>query len=294
MIQKRKFESILVSKEEEQTIELRKTLSQELGENYLAYQEEKHKKISAKLTGTPLPALDNYPVEVNPDGQLNLNKNKFFSVMKHLEEADNFKAANDLIYLGQSNGIARNMTPQESDIYSKFINKFHAEELNDIDKYKDRYFEIYKKIVDGIGDTFAALDAEVVLHDVRDPLHSVCEVRNSISGRHIDDPTTNFGLQLIKEYSKVAMPGRNYTKYCLTLKDGRRVKSTTIPLYDSENGLVGFICINIDLTTWATKKRTRKVNIKLKEFCKTTHHDNISEVIDTGHLIANQDHTTSA
>lgn len=292
-ISKRKFESLLASKEKENKIELKKQLTDELEKNHISYQEARKDSFQSKLTGTPLPALDDYPVESDSSGKLTLNKKKFLAAMKHVESSNNYKAANDLIYLGQSNGIARNMTSQESDLYSKFVTKFHAEELNDIDNYKDRYFEIYKKIAAGLGDTFAALDTEVVLHDVRDPLHSICEVRNTISGRHIGDPTTNFGLQLIKEYSKVTMQGRNYTNYCLTLQDGRRVKSSTMPIYDREIGLIGFLCINIDLTTLSTKKRTKKINLKLKEFCKTTHHDNIFEVIDFTHLLADAENLAS-
>ncbi len=60
MIQKRKFESLLATKKEENALELKKQLSEELKKNYISLQEAKKQSLSVKLTGTPLPALDDY------------------------------------------------------------------------------------------------------------------------------------------------------------------------------------------------------------------------------------------
>lgn len=261
-------------------------LSEKLEEHSKNIQNKQEHHVT-KLTGTPLAALDDYPVEIGEEGNLILNPKLFLSAIRHIEKTENFKAAHDLIYLGQSNGIAQLMDENEIELYSSFVNQFRMEELVNIDKYKDSQFETYKKIVSGIGETFSGFNVEVVLHDVRDPFHSVTEVMNTISGRHVGDPTTNFGVKLIKEYSKIKLPGRNYTNYCLTLKDGRKIKSSTMPIYDNEVGLIGFVCLNIDLEKFSSKESRPKINAMFDSFCKTTHYANINEVIDSSHYAKN-------
>ena len=73
------------------------------------------------------------------------------------------------------------------------------------------------------------------------------------SGRRLGDPNTNFGLELIKNYSSLNRSAASFVSYPLTLKDGREVKSTTIPLFDKKYGLIGFICVNFDVSKLNSK-----------------------------------------
>lgn len=55
--------------------------------------------------------------------------------------------------------------------------------LAEVDREKDRIFQSYADIVNGIGQTFAGTPVEIVLHDTRNPLRSIVAVQNPISGR---------------------------------------------------------------------------------------------------------------
>ena len=106
---------------------------------------------------------------------------------------------------------------------------------------------------------------EIVLHDVRNPLHSIVCLQNPISGRRIGDPITNFGLNLIKEYSRHGIV-ESHISYELKLRDGRKVKSTTIPVFHKSYELIAFICINIEVSTIRSGLETLPLGGGLRRF----------------------------
>src|SRR5262249_31664315 len=107
---------------------------------------------------------------------------------------------------------------------------------------------------------------EIVLHDTSNPLRSIKALQNPISGRHLNDPTTNFGVELIRYYAKVTLGRASFISYPLKLKDGRSVKATTIPLYDERIGLYGFVCINIDISQLTEDAKKAEVSRDLRKF----------------------------
>jgi predicted transcriptional regulator YheO len=154
--------------------------------------------------------------------------------------------------------------------------------LAEVDREKDRIFQSYADIVNGIGQTFAGTPVEIVLHDTRNPLRSIVAVQNPISGRRLGDTNTNFGIQLIKNYSYGEGQGQgrgaSFVSYDINLKDGRAVKSTTIPIFHDVYGLIGFICINIDISKM-DKKHPEYVDHFVDAFKATIANDAISEMI---------------
>jgi predicted transcriptional regulator YheO len=152
-------------------------------------------------------------------------------------------------------------------------------EFERLNEYRNDLFRVYRDIVNGIGQTFSGTGIEIVLHDVRNPLRSIVAIQNPISGRRLDDPTTNFGLELIKDYSIIPYPGRSYVNYELTLSDGRRIKATTIPLYNKRHGLIGFICMNIDISRLSTKDSVY-LHSFLSRFTAISENHKIDELIE--------------
>ncbi len=235
------------------------------------------------LPGKPLAAYpDLYPIKV-ADGHLALDKDVFMKAVDHFVENPkvSLKAAADLIYLGQGNNVNLLLNSDEQARYRKLLDNEIYDDLKELSQHKDRLFDVYKDIVNGIGKTFEGTNTEIVLHDTRNPLQSVVAIQNPISGRRLGDSTTNFGIELIKDYSILANRGGSYISYGLTLKDGRKIKSSTIPLFDDSYGLIGFICLNIDISKLAEEPANIEYQTQfLESFIAVSGNKKIDELID--------------
>lgn len=237
----------------------------------------------ATLTGQPLAAKEQiYPVTFNAEGKMTLDKERFVLAIDYLSKNPaQQKAAADLLYLGQSNKIELVLNDEEKKKYHDLVGKGFFAEFQNANDQKDYLLQSYKQIVEGIGKTFAGANVEVVLHDTRDPIHSVSAIQNPISGRKLGDNNTGFGIGLIKLYSQPDAMPTNFVSYPLKLKDGRDVKSTTIPLFDPRLGLIGFICINIDISELDGSKAHDKARQAIVENFKLTQPNMaIQEVIE--------------
>ena len=76
---------------------------------------------------------------------------------------------------------------------------------------------------------------EVVVHDLRDPEHSITAIANPISGRKIGDPMTDFDHD--------DMEGKDYIANYHGKSDGISFKSSTY-LIRNKNKVIGLLCIN--------------------------------------------------
>jgi len=92
----------------------------------------------------------------------------------------------------------------------------------------------------------------MLLHNVRNPLRSIIAARNSerISGRKLFDPSTRFVVQYVKNQGRElirAMQGGGKVSYLKQFHRTKQVKATTTPLYHKQYGLIGILCLNIDI-----------------------------------------------
>lgn len=244
----------------------------------LAYIPKEHEAPTV-LPGKSLAAHDElYPVQADDSGQLYLDKARFAKAVEYFSNNPSPKAIADLIYLGNSNNVSLLMNDNEKSDYKHLIEQPDYGALEDIHKQKDKIFQVYKDIVNGIGQTFSGTDIEIVLHDTRNPLKSVVAIQNPISGRRLGDPTTDFGIQLIKNYSRLNGHGTNFISYGLTLKDGRKIKSSIVPLFHETYGLIGFICINIDISKMDGKDPKAITNF-IENFKAISDNDKLTELI---------------
>ena len=217
-----------------------------------------------------------YPVRVKPDGSLTLDATRFMQAVDYFSGQPESRAAGELIYIGQGNSIALQLNDDEKSRYAALLKK----SIYSAYKIKASYDPLapYKNIVDGIGQTLSGTGVEIVLHDTRNPLKSVVAIQNPITGRRIGDSNTNFGYELIKSYAATEEEGSNYVSYSLTTKDGRKVKSTTIPLYHDRN-LIGLICLNIDISQLDGTNKDAEAAL-VKAFSSTSSSEKINEVIE--------------
>ncbi|MEU9790836.1 PAS domain-containing protein [Streptomyces sparsogenes] len=108
-----------------------------------------------------------------------------------------------------------------------------------------------EKIVVAIGRMFPGL-CEVVLHDLRDPEHAIRAIESNLSGRAVGDPATELGIARVQD------PGfpdivQNYPN---RFPDGRPAKSTSIGIKNSAGDYVAAICLNLDVSLFASVARS--------------------------------------
>lgn len=107
----------------------------------------------------------------------------------------------------------------------------------------DDYLGLLEPIVVGIAATFGR-QCEVVLHDFRDPEHSIVAIQGHVTHRHVGGSVSQLGLSLIAQGDAAQTQCNYFTR----TPSGRVLKSTTIPLRDPDGRVFGALCINFDIT----------------------------------------------
>ncbi|WP_455359801.1 helix-turn-helix transcriptional regulator [Streptomyces sp. SYSU K21746] len=107
------------------------------------------------------------------------------------------------------------------------------------------------KIAVALGRMFPGL-CEVVLHDLRDPRHAVRAIENNLSGRAVGEAATELGLARIQD---PGYPGviQNYPN---RFPDGRPAKSTSIGIKNSAGTYVAALCLNLDVSLFASVSKS--------------------------------------
>jgi predicted transcriptional regulator YheO len=105
------------------------------------------------------------------------------------------------------------------------------------------FLENYHNIARLLGRTFPHMGIEVLVHDLSNPTKSItCIEGGEVTGRSLGMGTTALLVDLKRRVNQ------NQDKLNYEVRIGtRRFKCTTIPLLRKEYGVVGAICINIDV-----------------------------------------------
>ncbi len=104
-------------------------------------------------------------------------------------------------------------------------------------------------LIKGIGKSLGR-NLEIVLHDISKTESSIIAIENGdVTGRQEGSPSTDFLLEYIalQKESPDKYPDLKLN-YLSKTRDGKNLKSSLILLRDSENKIVGAVCINVDLT----------------------------------------------
>lgn len=138
----------------------------------------------------------------------------------------------------------------------------------------------YIPIANLIAKTFGK-NCEVVIHDLSIPQNSVVyTVNNHVTGREVGQSFEH----LVKDVLLSKNFESDYTaNYMITSKDGRKIKSSTALIRDSDDKVIGALCINYDLENFNNMKNF------LEEFIPTEQEkietavepfDNVMEIVD--------------
>jgi len=108
----------------------------------------------------------------------------------------------------------------------------------------DHILQQYTIMAEAIGKMMAPI-LEVAVHDLRQPEASIIAIYNgNLTGREVGDGATDLGLRRLRgEDVPDKMIG-----YANESPDGRKMKSSSLAIRDDEGGLIGALCLNLDVS----------------------------------------------
>jgi len=193
-----------------------------------------------RLRGRALTEYDFYPYVATPEKFAEFSLKDFRLAMHHFLHNVDAHAARQLIFIGQQNDVRQLLTEADRQAYEKLLAKYHGDAVTDDTR---EFLENYRNIARLIGRTFPNMGIEVLVHDLSNPTHSIVTIESGeVTGRVEGMGTTTLLLDLMRRVNAK----QDKLNYELNI-GARRFKCTTIPILRKEFGVVGAICINIDI-----------------------------------------------
>jgi hypothetical protein len=194
----------------------------------------------AQMRGRNLEQYDFYPFQVDADGFPEFSLGLFRRGVDALLARKDATAAAQLIVLGEQNGVRYQLDPGGLASYERLYAKYDGGQLM---RDSSEYLDNYRRIVRLLGGTFRGMGIEVLLHDLVNPSRSIaCIEGGEVTGRSEGMGTTSLVIDL-KRRRALAQDKLNYG---LAI-GARNFKCTTIPIVREPYGIVGAVCINIDV-----------------------------------------------
>jgi hypothetical protein len=204
-----------------------------------------------------------YPFVLDELQILGFDMDRFNGGVAHFLKHPDPVASAQLLLIGQQHNVENLLKGKEKAAYVKLFSREHGKEILDDTR---AYLENYKRIVDQLGDSFPDTGFEILLHNLSNPGKALYHIKNNVTGRNVDAPATNLVLDL--KMRRLA----NQSKLNYELNIGsRKFKCTTVPIYRENYGLVGALCINIDVNyiNDVVRKDPHMQDAFLKAICKT-------------------------
>jgi len=183
--------------------------------------------------GRNLTEYDFYPFQTTADNFAEFSLRDFRLGVHHFLRNRDARAARQLIFIGEQNNVRELLDHPDKHSYEQLFSRYRGAEVT---SDATEYLENYRK-------TFPHIGIEIVLHDLANPSRSVVWVEGAeVTGRSLHMGTTTLLVDLKKRRAQ----NEDKLNYELTL-GARRFKCTTIPIIRKEFGVVGAICMNIDI-----------------------------------------------
>ncbi len=114
------------------------------------------------------------------------------------------------------------------------------------DKIINPFLKPFVPIVKGLGVVLGP-DYEVALHDVSNPQCSLVEIANPhVTGRKVGEPMNDLGNYILET---ATLQDADYVpNYFEIAKNGKRLNASAVCIKDDKGKIVGFLCINYDMT----------------------------------------------
>jgi predicted transcriptional regulator YheO len=213
--------------------------------------------------GKHLEEYDFYPFDLDDKSVLHFDATKFAAGVSHLLAHRDDVATRQLVLIGEQNDVDRILPHEVKALYRKLYTKIGGDEIID-DNLK--FLENYKRIVRLIGDSFPGSGIEILLHNLTNPAKALYVLKNNVTGRNVEAPATNLVLDLKMR----GLQNQDKLNYELSI-GARKFKCTTIPIYRENYGLVGAICINVDVNFLQEDIRSNSDHLDafIASLCKT-------------------------
>ncbi len=189
---------------------------------------------------TRLEEYDFYPFGVNDAGHVFFNADAFMEAVEYFLANRNPRAAGELVVIGEQNLVRETF---HSGPLARYKELYAAYQGDRIIQDNDRFLENYRRLVHDIGRSFPNTGIEILLHNLVNPSRSLVAIENGeVTGRSVGSGATNLVLDLKTRRQK----GEDKVNYELNI-GSRTFKCTTIAIHRPDYGLVGAVCINIDV-----------------------------------------------
>src|SRR6266853_384175 len=220
-------------------------------------------KARRRRFGRNLDEYDFYPFPVSRENFGEFSLKDFRLGMHYFLKNEDHTAARQLIFIGEQNNVRAQLEPTEQKVYAQLFEKYNGKTIAD-DTHE--FLENYERIVRLIGKSFPNTGIEILLHNLADPAHSLIVLENNVTGRHLRDGTTN----LLIDLKKRQLLNEEKLNYELNI-GARKFKCTTIPITRKEFGIVGAICINVDVNylTDEVLGSTERIEAFFQNLCRT-------------------------
>ena len=198
------------------------------------YRERRH------LIGRELHEYDFFPYIATPEKFAEFSLKDFRLGVHFLLRGHYVRAARQLIFIGEQNSVRAQLGAQDLRAYEKVYAKFHGTSIKDDSR---EFLDNYRNIARLIGRTFPHMGIEVLVHDLSNPSRSITAIEGGeVTGRSLEMGTTTLLVDLMRRVNL------NQDKLNYELQIGaRRFKCMTIPILRKDYGVVGALCINIDI-----------------------------------------------
>src|SRR6202171_4775302 len=212
--------------------------------------------------GRNLDEYDFYPFTVTRENFGEFSLKDFRLGVHYFLKNNDYTAARQLIFIGEQNNVREKLEPAEQKEYARLFEKYDGKKIADD---TNEYLANYMQLVRLIGKSFPNTGIEILLHNLADPSHSLISLENNVTGRHLRDGTTN----LLIDLKKRQLLHEDKLNYELNI-GARKFKCTTIPITRKEFGVVGAICINVDVNylTDDVMKSQERIEAWFKNFLR--------------------------
>lgn len=217
-----------------------------------------------RAQGRSLDDYDFYPYESTKENFAEFSLRDFRLGIHYFLRNTDPRAARQLIFIGEQNDVRAKLDATEREAYEKLFAKYGGKSIAD-DTHE--FLDNYRNLVRLIGRTFPHMGMEVLLHDLSNPTRSITAIEGGeTTGRSLGMGTTTLLIDLKRRRAL------NQDKLNYELNIGaRRFKCTTVPIMRRDYGVVGAVCINIDINyvrddVLASSERIQEF---LARYCKT-------------------------
>jgi predicted transcriptional regulator YheO len=217
-----------------------------------------------RLKGKDLHQYDFYPYVATAEKFAEFSLKDFRLGLHYLLRNVDARAARQLIFIGEQNQVRELLSAEELRTYERLFRKYHGAGISD-DSHA--FMENYRNLARLIGRTFPHMGIEVLLHDLSNPTRSICCIEGGeVTGRCLEMGTTTLLVDLMRRVSQK----EDKLNYELNI-GARRFKCTSIPIVRKDYGVVGAMCINIDINYVRDEvlKSAERTAQFLRQYCQT-------------------------